>query len=321
MLKKDKIFIAGHNGLVGNSFYRILKKKGYKNIIVVEKKLDLTNKNRVNNFFKKNKIDILLICAAKVGGIMSNSKHPYEFFKINTEIQNNLFEAAKKFKIKKTMFLGSSCIYPKNSKNPIQEKYLLSGYLEKLTAYALSKIGGLKFSEYLIKQYKMDIRCFMPCNLFGYNDKFFDHGNNHVLPALIHRIYEAKINNHRELIIWGDGSPKREFMHSDVLAENIIMAMKVSFKKFYDNLSPNYFYNIGSETEISINKLTKLIVNLIGYNGKITYDKSKPNGTLRKFMSKKKINKIIKINKKNFEKDLKKTIYHYKKLRKLQKNI
>ncbi len=287
-----------------------------------KKKLDLTNKDKVNKFFKKNKINILLICAAKVGGILSNSRQPYEFFKINNEIQNNLFEAAKKYKIKKTMFLGSSCIYPKNSKNPIQEKHLLSGYLEKTNeAYALSKIGGLKYSEYLIKQHKMDIRCFMPCNLFGYKDKFFDHGNNHVLPALIHRIYDAKINNDKEFVIWGDGSPKREFMHADVLAQNIIKAMKVSDRKFYKNIAPHYFYNIGSEKEISVNNLTKLIVKLIGYKGKIAYDKTKPNGTLRKFMSKKKINKIIKINNRSFEKDLKNTIDHYKKLRKLQKDL
>ena len=205
MRKKDKIFIAGHNGLVGDAFYRILKKQGYENIKVSEKKkLDLTNQEKVFKFFNKNKIDVLLICAAKVGGIMSNSKYPYEFLKINTDIQNNLLEAAKQFKVKKTMFLGSSCIYPKNSKNPIKEGYLLSGYLEKTNeAYALSKIAGLKFSEYLIKQYKMDIRCFMPCNLFGFNDKFFDDGNNHVLPALIHRIYEAKINKKKKIYCLG----------------------------------------------------------------------------------------------------------------------
>ena len=321
MRKKNKIFIAGHNGLVGDAFYRIIKEQGYKKIIIADKKkLDLTNKQQVFKFFKKNKIDILLICAAKVGGIMSNSRYPYEFLKINTDIQNNLLEAARKFKIKKTMFLGSSCIYPKNAKNPIKEDYLLSGYLEKTNeAYALSKIAGLKFSEYLIKQHKMDIRCFMPCNLFGFKDKFFDVGNNHVLPALIHRIYEAKINNKKKFVVWGDGSPRREFMHADVLAKNIINAMKISKKKFYKNISSDYFYNIGSKTEISIINLTRLIAKLISYNGKVYLDKSKPNGTLRKFMSKSKIKKILKVIDGNFEKDLKKTINHYIKLRKFNK--
>ena len=321
MLINDKIFLAGHKGLVGSAFYRVLKKQGFKNILIRDRKdLDLTDKKKVNNFFKKNKIKILLICAAKVGGILSNSKFPYEFLQINTQIQNNLFEAAKYNQVNKTMFLGSSCIYPKKSKNPIKENYLLSGYLEKTNeAYALSKIIGLKFAEHLIKQYQMDVRCFMPCNLFGYNDKFFDHGNNHVLPALIHRIYEAKIKNLDEFVIWGDGSPKREFMHADLLAENVIRAMKISKKKYYDNISNDYFYNIGSEYEITINFLTKLITKIIGYKGKIDYDKSKPNGTMRKYMSKEKIKKIINIKTRDFKIDLKKTINHYIKLRKNKK--
>ena len=204
MLKLDKIFIAGHRGLVGEAFHRNLKLQGYKKIITrTKKELDLRNSNQVNKFFKKEKIDVLLICAAKVGGILSNLNNPYEFILYNTKIQNNLFEAVREFNIKKTMFMGSSCIYPKFAKNPIKENQLLSNYLEKSNeAYALSKIQGLKTAEFLVKKYNLDIRCFMPCNLFGFSDKFFDKGNNHVIPALIDRINESKIKKLRLEIVY-----------------------------------------------------------------------------------------------------------------------
>ena len=317
MLKSDKIFIAGHKGLVGDAFLRCLKSQNFRNIIIKNKdELDLRNYNQVMKFFKKNKIDILLICAAKVGGILSNLNNPYEFILYNSKIQNNLFEAAKFYKVKKTMFMGSSCIYPKFAKNPINEDQLLSGYLEKTNeAYALSKIQGLKTAEFLIKKYKIDIRCFMPCNLFGYADKFFDRGNNHVLPALIDRVYEAKKNSLNDLIIWGDGSPKREFMHADDLAKNIINLMKISKKSFFKNIGEEYFYNIGSNKEISIKNLTYKIVKNLKFDGNIVFDKTKPNGTLRKFMSKTKVNKLIKIKNENFDLMLKKTISHYLNLR------
>jgi len=323
MLKSDKIFIAGHKGLVGDAFLRILKSKKYKNIIVKNKdELDLRNHNAVMKFFKKNKIDILLICAAKVGGILSNLNNPYEFILYNTKIQNNLFEAAKLYKVKKTMFMGSSCIYPKFAKNPINENQLLSGYLEKTNeAYALSKIQGLKTAEFLIKKMNLDIRCFMPCNLFGYADKFFDKGNNHVIPALIDRVYDAKINDLKNIIIWGDGSPKREFMHADDLAMNILNLMKVSRKFFLKNIGEEYFYNIGSTKEISIKNLTYKIVKILKFKGNIVFDKTKPNGTLRKFMSKNKIEKLIKVKNQNFDLMLKKTIDHYLYLKKKERLI
>ena len=217
------------------------------------------------------------------------------------------------------MFMGSSCIYPKFAKNPIKESQLLSRYLEKTNeAYALSKIQGLKTAEFLIKKFNLDIRCFMPCNLFGYADKFFDKGNNHVLPALIDRVYESKIKTTKDLIIWGDGSPKREFMHADDLATNIIKLMKVSRKSFFENIGEEYFYNIGSDKEISIKNLTYQIVKHLKYNGNIVFDKTKPNGTLRKFMSKNKINKLVKIKNRNFDIMLKKTINHYLYLKKKQ---
>lgn len=317
MLKLDKIFIAGHRGLVGEAFHRNLKLQGYKKIITrTKKELDLRNSNQVNKFFKKEKIDVLLICAAKVGGILSNLNNPYEFILYNTKIQNNLFEAVREFNIKKTMFMGSSCIYPKFAKNPIKENQLLSNYLEKSNeAYALSKIQGLKTAEFLVKKYNLDIRCFMPCNLFGFSDKFFDKGNNHVIPALIDRINESKIKKLKKFVIWGDGSPRREFMHADDLAKNIMKAMNVSKTKFYKNIGDEYFYNIGTNEEISIKKLTKKIIKILNYNGKIYFDKTKPNGTKRKFMSKAKINKIIKLKYNNFDLMLNKTIRHYQNLK------
>ena len=247
---------------------------------------------------------------------MSNKKYQYDYFLTNTKIQTNLLEAAKTHKIKKTMFLGSSCIYPKKAPNPLKESYLMGGYLEKTNeAYALSKIGGLKLSEYMIKEFNMDIRCFMPCNLFGFNDNFFDKKNNHVLPALIHKIYESKINNKKKFTLWGNGNPKREFLHADNLAEYLIEAMKVKKCNFYKNISKSYFYNIGSDLEISITKLAKLIMKILNYDCNIKYDLSKPNGTMRKFLSKAKIKKIIKIKKFDFEKKLNLTIKHYIDLR------
>lgn len=323
MLKSDKIFIAGHKGLVGEAFLRHLKSQKYRNIITKNKdELDLRNYNDVMKFFKKNKIDILLICAAKVGGILSNLNNPFEFILYNTKIQNNLFEAAKIYKLKKIMFMGSSCIYPKFAKNPIKESQLLSGYLEKTNeAYALSKIQGLKTAEFLIKKFNLDIRCFMPCNLFGYADKFFDKGNNHVIPALIDRVFEAKMKNLDELIIWGDGTPKREFMHADDLALNIINLMKVNRKSFLKNIGEEYFYNIGCNKEISIKSLTYQIVKILKYKGNVRFDKTKPNGTLRKFMSKDKLKKLIKINNQNFNLMLIKTINHYLYLRKKKNEL
>lgn len=315
MKKSDKIFIAGHNGLVGDALMRILIKKGYRNIVTINKsKLDLCDFKKVNFFFKKNKINILMICAAKVGGILSNDLNKYEFLSINLKIQTNLLECAKIYKLKKVMFMGSSCIYPKFSKNPIKEEYILSGSLEKTNeAYALSKIVGLKYAEYLIKKENLDIRCFMPCNLFGYKDKFFDDNNNHVIPSLIKKIYQSKIDN-KDIIIWGNGKPKREFLHADDLAYNIIKLMKLKKELFYKYIGNQYFYNIGSKQQITIKELAIIIKKIIKSKQKILFDKTKPNGTLNKFLSKLKTEKLITIKYNPFKLMLKKTIYHFIKL-------
>ncbi len=313
MNKKDKIFLAGHKGLVGSSIHEELTRQGYKNIITEsKKKLNLLNQEKVNQYFRKKKFDIVLMCAAKVGGIISNSTKPYEFLVENTTIQNNLFNACLKNNVKKVMYLGSSCIYPKHPKIPIKEEYLLSGKLERTNeAYALAKISGLKAAESLILSHNMDVRCFMPCNLFGKKDRFFDEKNSHVLPALIHRFYEAKINNKKQVVVWGDGSPKREFLFSEDLAKNLIKCMKLNKKRFFKNIGKNYFFNIGSNFEISIKDLCVKIAKIVGYNGKIKFDKSKPNGTPRKFMSKAKIARIINLKLTDINVSLKKTFQYY----------
>ncbi len=314
MKKEEKIFLAGHNGLVGNAIYEQLLKQKFKNIIVRDKKrLDLLNEMSVEKFFKKNKPEIVLMCAAKVGGIQSNFSNPYEFLITNLTIQNNLFNACLKYKVKKVLYLGSSCIYPKYSRIPIKEEYLLSDKLEKTNeSYALAKIAGLKAAESLILKNNMDIRCLMPCNLFGKKEKYFDINNIHVLPALIHKIYEAKLNQDPGVVIWGDGTPLREFMFTEDLAKNIIKIMQLSKKKFFQNIGNYYFYNIGSNFEISIKNLALKISKIIGYDGKLYFDKSKPNGTMRKFMSKRKINKVLKIQISSIDNSLKKTFLYYK---------
>lgn len=313
MKKKDKIFVAGHKGLVGSAMVEELDKQGFKNIYVSDKKrLNLLNSKEVMQYFKSKKFDVVFVCAAKVGGIFSNSTKPYEFLVENLTIQNNIFNACLNFKVKKVMYMGSSCIYPRHPKIPIKEEYLLTGKLEKTNeAYAIAKIAGLKAAESLILKYNMDIRCFMPCNLYGKNDRFFDTKNSHVLPALMHRIYEAKKNNLKEVVVWGDGSPKREFMFSEDLAKNIVKIMTVSKKRFLKNIGDNYFYNIGSNTEITIKSLCSKISNIIGYKGKLKFDKSKPNGTPRKYMSKSKIRKVIQLELTDTSLSLKKTYSYY----------
>ena len=318
MKKNDKIFIAGHNGLVGNAILSELRNKGYRNLITFDKKkFDLSSQRQVDSIFKKKKIDIIFLCAAKVGGIISNSTYPWDFISINSIIQHNVLYYALKYKVKKICLLGSSCIYPKKNKIPIQESDLLSGYLEKTNeSYALSKILGLKMAEALIKQKKMDIRVFMPCNIFGIKDKFFDDNNNHVIPAMIKRFDFAKDKKTKNVKIWGSGKPLREFCFANDLAINIINCMTLSKKYFYKNIGNEYFYNIGSDTEISIKDLADKIKDIVGYKGQILFDKSKPDGTFRKYISKKKINNIIKIYNSNFRDSLEKTYLHYLKEKK-----
>jgi len=275
----SKIYIAGHKGLVGSAIFRQLKKKGYKKILTVDKsKLDLTNQSKVYNFLKKEKPKFIFIAAAKVGGIYSNSNYPAEFIHNNLIIQNNIIHSAYLCNINDLIFLGSSCVYPKLCKQPIKEDYLLNGPLEKTNeAYAVAKIAGIKMCESYNLQFKTNYKCLMPTNTFGPNDNY-DALNSHFFPSLIKKIHEIKIKGKKELTIWGDGSPKREVVYVDDIADACIYFMKKRFKQTT--------LNIGTGKDRSIEQYAKIILNLILPNKKIKikYDKSKPNGTPRKVM-------------------------------------
>tara|TARA_B110000971_G_C19980256_1_gene487003 strand:+ start:575 stop:1516 length:942 start_codon:yes stop_codon:yes gene_type:complete len=275
----SKIYIAGHKGLVGSAILRKLKKKGYKKILTADKsKLDLTNQFKVHNFLKKEKPKFIFIAAAKVGGIYSNKKYPAEFIYNNLIIQNNIIHSAYLCNIKDLIFLGSSCVYPRLCKQPIKEDYLLSGPLEKTNeAYAIAKIAGIKMCESYNLQFKTNYKCLMPTNTFGPNDSY-SVLNSHFFPSLIKKIHDIKVNDKKELIIWGDGSPKREVVYVDDIADACIYFMKKKFKET--------IVNIGTGRDYSIKEYAKIILNLILPNKKIRirYDKSKPNGTPRKVM-------------------------------------
>jgi len=284
MLKKNsKIFVAGHNGLVGSSVVNLLKNKNYKKILTASrKKLDLRNQKKVDLFFKKKKPEILIICAAKVGGIIENKSKPLEFLIDNFQIQKNLLLASKKYNIKRTIFLGSSCIYPKKSKIPIKEEYLLTGKLEKTNeAYALSKIAGLKLCSILHEDYKKDIICLMPTNVYGLNDNF-DIRSSHVIPGLISKFINARKNG-TNVQIWGSGKPIREFIHADDLANAILVSLKSSKKKLNRIFKKSLpIMNVGSGDHVSIKRLVTEIKKLTNFQGKIIYNKKFPDGTLNK---------------------------------------
>ena len=276
---KDKIFVAGHKGLVGSAIVRKLKSKGFKNILISEKsKLDLTNQNSVLSFLKKNKPKFIFIAAAKVGGIYSNNKYRAEFIQSNLSIQTNIIHSAYLCGIKDLIFLGSSCVYPRMCKQPIKEKYLLNGELEKTNeAYAIAKIAGIKMCESYNHQYNTNYKSLMPTNTFGPNDNY-DQLNSHFFPSLIRKIHEVKNKNKKELVLWGDGSPKREVIYVDDIADACVYFMNKKFK--------GSMINIGTGKDYSIKDYAKIILKLIIPNKKIKikYDKSKPNGTPRKVM-------------------------------------
>ena len=288
--KKDVIFLAGHRGLVGSSIYKLLKKK-YSNIIIAPKnKLNLINQDQVRIFLKKNKVDIIIIAAAKVGGINANQTKPVEFLYNNTMINMNIIHSAYENNIKKIIYLGSSCIYPRNSKQPIKEEYLLNSSLEKTNeAYALAKISGLKLCHYYNINYNTSYRCLMPTNIYGKNDNF-DTEFGHVIPSLIAKFKNAKKFN-KHVTVWGNGLAKREFLHVDDLAESVLFLMKLSHKDFMKYSFQSYF-NVGSGEEISIKNLIILLKKIFKFNPKINYDKNKPNGTLRKKLNSNRLRKL-----------------------------
>ena len=282
----SKIFVAGHKGLVGSAIVRKLRKSGYKNILSVSRsKLDLTNQSNVEKYLKKNKPKFIFIAAAKVGGILANNKFKADFIYSNLSIQTNLIHSAYLCGIKDIIFLGSSCVYPRNCKQPIKESYLLTGELEKTNdAYAIAKIAGIKMCESYNIQYKTNYKCLMPTNTFGPNDHY-NSLNSHFLPALIKKVHDLKLKNKKELTLWGNGLAKREVIYVDDLADACIFFMKKSFS--------GTTINIGTGKDFTIKQYAKIILNKImpKSNIKIKYDLSKPNGTPRKVLDIKLANK------------------------------
>lgn len=274
--KNSKIYIAGHRGLVGSAIQRRLEKNGYNNLIVKARaELDLLDQKAVADFFADTLPEYVFLAAAKVGGIMANKQHKADFIYENLQIQNNIIYNAWKYKIKKLLFLGSSCIYPRDCPQPIKEEYLMTGPLEESNdAYATAKIAGIKMCQSFNEQYKTNFISVMPTNLYGSNDNF-DLENSHVLPAMIRKFHEAKINN-GEVALWGTGSPKREFLHVDDLAEACVHLMAV-----YDD---SEIVNIGTGEDITIKELAETIKSVVGFKGEISWDASKPDGTPRKLL-------------------------------------
>jgi GDP-L-fucose synthase len=277
MNKTLKIYIAGHLGMVGSAIWRALEAKGYSNLIVVtSEELDLTDQAAVDAFYNLEKPDAVIDAAAKVGGILANNDFPYEFLMQNMQIQNNLIDGAFKSGIEKFIFLGSSCIYPKFAPQPLKEEYLLTDSLEPTNeCYALAKISGVKACESIRKQYGKDYVSLMPTNLYGYNDNF-DLKSSHVLPAMIRKFHEAKVNNQSPVTLWGSGTPMREFLFVDDLAQAVVYALE---HKLDDHL-----YNVGSGKDVTIKELANTIQKITGHQGDIIWDSEKPDGTPRKLM-------------------------------------
>lgn len=285
MEKQSKIYIAGHRGMVGSAIMRRLEKEGFENIVTrTSKELDLRNQSAVADFFEQEKPEYVFLAAAKVGGILANNTYRAEFIYDNLMIQNNVIHHAWKFKVNKLMFLGSSCIYPKLAPQPLKEEYLLTGLLEPTNEpYAIAKIAGIKMCDAYRAEYGCNFISVMPTNLYGPNDNYDLH-NSHVLPALIRKFHEAKINHEPEVVVWGTGKPLREFLHVNDLADACLFLMH--------NYNEPGFINIGSGVDISIADLAEMVKRIISYSGRIIFDSSKPDGTHRKLMDVSKLNEL-----------------------------
>lgn len=277
MKHTDKIYVAGHRGMVGSAIVRKLKKEGYQNLLLrISKELDLRDQKAVEEFFKKEKPDYVFLAAAKVGGILANNEHPADFIYDNLAIQNNVIHQSYLNGVKKLMFLGSSCIYPKLAPQPLKEDYLLTGHLEPTNdAYAVAKIAGIKMCEAYRRQHGCNFIAAMPTNLYGPGDNY-DLKSSHVLPALLRKFHEAKINREPFVTIWGSGKPLREFLHADDLADALYFMMQ-----HYDEAQ---FLNVGTGSDLSIRELAELIKKIVGYEGELRFDSTKPDGTPRKLL-------------------------------------
>lgn len=288
MNPKSKIYIAGHRGMVGSAIKRKLESKSYSNLILrTRNELDLTNQHDVNGFFKKESPEYVFLAAAKVGGILANSKFPAEFIYENLMIEANIIHASYVNGAKKLLFLGSSCIYPKLAQQPLKEEYLLTGELEVTNeAYAVAKIAGIRMCKHYNEEYGTNFISVMPTNLYGPNDNY-DLNTSHVMPALIRKFHEAKLNNKPEVIVWGTGTPKREFLHVDDMADACVYLMEN-----YNATDIGEFINIGVGEDLTIKELAELIKDIVSFKGKIVYDSSKPDGTPQKLLDVTKFNRL-----------------------------
>lgn len=288
------IFVAGHNGMVGSAIVRQLEKDKNNHIITAERRdLDLTSQQAVNDFFQSHQIDQVYLAAAKVGGIHANNEYPAEFIYQNLMIQANIIHAAHQNNIQKLLFLGSSCIYPKNAEQPMKEEALLTGILESTNEpYAIAKIAGIKLCESYNRQYGRDYRSVMPTNLYGENDNFHP-DNSHVIPGLIRRIHEAKVNGDKQVIAWGSGKPMREFLHVDDMAEASIHIMNLTSESYEQETQPMLSHiNVGSGIDCSIKELVESVANVVGFKGVIKFDTSKPDGAPRKLMDSSRLERL-----------------------------
>ncbi|SDL76955.1 GDP-L-fucose synthase family protein [Chryseobacterium taihuense] len=286
MISKDSlIYIAGHRGMVGSAIWRQLSARGYTNLLgMTSKELDLRSQSEVLDFFEKNKPSAVIDAAAKVGGILANNSYPYQFLMENMQIQNNLIDASLKMNIGKFIFLGSSCIYPKLAPQPLKEEYLLTDSLEPTNEwYAVAKITGIKAVESIRKQFGKDYVSLMPTNLYGTHDNF-DLNTSHVLPAMIRKFHEAKENNNTPVILWGSGTPMREFLFVDDMASSVVFAL--------ENKLPEHLYNVGTGQDLMIKDLAELIQKVTGHTGEIVWDSEKPDGTPRKLMDVSKMHEL-----------------------------
>jgi len=285
MEKESKIYLAGHRGMVGSAIKRRLETEGYSNFVLrTSKELDLRNQREVTDFFSEEKPDYVFLAAARVGGIVANNSYRGEFLYENLMIQNNVIHESYRNGVKKLMFLGSSCIYPKLAPQPLKEEYLLTGPLEYTNEpYAIAKIAGIKLCDAYRAQYGCNFISVMPTNLYGPNDNY-DLNNSHVLPALLRKFHEAKQSDLAQVEVWGSGNPKREFLHADDMADACVFLMK--------NYSEDGLINIGVGEDLSIKELAEMIKDIVGYKGKIIFDSSKPDGTPRKLMDVSKLSSL-----------------------------
>ena len=306
MNKHAKIYVAGHNGMVGSAIWRTLTAKGYTNLLGVSSSdLDLRNQKAVADFIATEKPEVIIDAAARVGGILANNNYPYQFIMENMQIQNNLINTALHEGVDKFIFLGSSCIYPKLAPQPLKEEYLLTGILEPTNEwYAIAKITGVKVCEAIRKQFGKDYLSLMPTNLYGTHDNF-DLNTSHVLPAMMRKFHEAKENNHAPVTLWGSGTPMREFLFVDDMAEAVVFAL--------ENTLPDYLYNVGTGEDLTIKHLAETIQKITGHQGEIMWDASKPDGTPRKLMDITKMHELGWKHQVQLEEGIQKTYTWYRK--------